>query len=329
MKVVIIGGGVSGFSCLEHISRDREGINVALIEKEPFPFRKHLLLDWLAGKVSDTEFFISFEELRRTFSGIGIINDKAVRVNFDKKKVFLKKEDPLSFDKLVLACGLKPEKLNMPGQYKEGVYYLGGLKPLGLKENIRMFNHIIVYGETLMSVGLALCLRIIYGKEIKAVIPNFNSFPPGYKDKIAGIFREKGIDFLPGENISEALGESRVRAVKISSGKFLACDLLFLDTLLYPDADILKDVPSLVSNSAVKVDDTLRLSSDFCFSCGDMINSDVYFQRGFAGNRDLASRQGAVAGSNLFEGKETFKSSRKEYSLEDMIDKILRKTEDR
>ncbi len=324
MKVVIIGGGISGSACIEHISRDKEGINVSLIEKEPFPFRKCLLSDWLAGKVSDTDFFVSFEELRKIFPGIEIINDKAVRVNFEKKKVFLKKGTPLSFDKLVLACGLKPKKLGIAGEYKEGVYYLGRVKPSGLKESIRMFNHIVVYGETLMSVDLSLKIRSICNKEIKAIIPEFNSFPSEYKDKIASIFRGKGIDFLPGENISEALGESRVRAVKMSSGKFLACDLLFLDTVLSPDTDIVKDTPALIRNSAIKVDETLRLGYDFCFSCGDMINSDVYFQKGFAGNRDLAFRQGAAAGSNLFEGREIFNFSREGYSPEDLVNRILR-----
>lgn len=321
MRIVVIGAGLAGFSFLENLSASKDAfssqpLELFLIEKELPSFRRYLFLDWLVEKVPDSEFFIYPDSLKGNFSHIEVINDKATRINFDKKKIFFKEKEPIDFDKLVLSCGAKPQRKEFSGVFKEGVYYLGNCKPWTLKENIKIFDHIIVYVETLLGLLLIDKLSTLSNKEIKVVAQNLDFLPPEKKEQLLAQFKEKGIDIYLSVQISEALGESRTKAVKLSSGKFLACDILILDTLLFPDLDIIKDNPDLLENEAVKVDQYLRTQFESCFACGTMINANLKSEHIYLDNKNLALNQSRIVARNILGLKESYSLTEKSSQIE-------------
>jgi len=326
MRVVVVGAGIAGISFVENIEQ-MSGLEVCVVEKKDSPFRKYLLADWLVDKVPDSDFFILLDKLKEKFPFMESINDKAVRVNFDKKKIFFKENQPLDFDTLVLCCGLKSRKMDFPGVFKEGVHYLADSSPEKLKDNLKIFSNIIVYVETLSGIELAMKLSSLEDKEIKVVSADFDFLPDSRRAKLLDILKEKGIDVYLSVQITEALGESRIKALKLSSGKFLACDVLVLDTQCMADTDIVRDNPQLVENNVLKVSQDLSTDFNFCFGCGDMVNPNLDNPRFFTDNKESALHQAGLVARNIQGGRETF-SFPENVSLEPALDRVLGLGED-
>lgn len=306
MKVVIIGAGLGGFSLIENFKN--ANFKIYLVEKENLSFRKYLFIEWLLGKVSDTDFFFSLENK----PSLEIVRDRALRVNFEKKKVFLKEKEPLDFDKLILCCGLEAKRLLFPGIYKEGVYYLGE-EPLKLRQDLSIYEHIIVYAHTLLGVRLAEELSLLK-KQLSLIVESLEALPQEFRERIASL--KGAFPLYLNSKIAEALGEGRVKAVKLSTGKFLACDILIIDSGYIPNLSLLKGYPDLLKEGLLKVDAYLRTEFKDCFACGDVVNPKL-LRESFKNNKDLAQKTARIVASNLLELKEKFVFSESELSQEE------------
>ena len=301
MKVVLIGAGVSGFSILKNL-QDSKDFRIFLIEKQESPFRKHLLIDWLIGKVSDSDFFFPLESLKDKTPSLEVVKDRALKVNFEKKKIFLKESESLDFDKIILCCGVRAKRMLFPGVYKEGVYYLGE-EPSKLKQDLIIYEHIIIYSQTSLGIKLAKSLSSL-GKDIKIVIGDSPLFSQEFIRKIQ-IFLGEKIPLYLNSQIEEALGEGRVRAIKLSIGKFLACDILIMDSGYLPNLSLLKDYPTMVEESVLRVDEYLRAGFPDCLACGDIVNSKLLSQL-FKDNKSLAEEEARIVANNILELKDKF-----------------------
>ncbi len=302
MKIFVIGGGTAGLSFLKNLDGKDKKLDIVLVEKDKAFFNKSVFIDWLTNRVSDKDFFVNLDEFKDRFSSFKVINDKAVRINFDKNKIFFKDNPSMEYDKLVLACGSKPLKADFSGRYKRGVYYLADCDPLELKDIIQVYAHIIIYLETGYGLELVEKLTSLPDKDIKLVAPDdLDWLSPEDKDKTLSFFKENNIDFYSQQNIQEALGESRIRAVKFSSGKFVACDNLILDKKLFPRNGILKDCSYLFRGEQLQVSSDLSLdNSRDCFVCGDMVNRKTENAQLNDNFTIKAKKQGESVANNIF-----------------------------
>ena len=308
MNIAVVGAGEAGKSLIENLKAQGNSLKVFLIERQSPSFRKSLLLDWLVGRVPDMDFFIDLERIKQDYPFVEVINDKATRINFEKKKLFFKDSQSLDFDKIVLCCGLSHKKISFQGSFKEGVYYLADGSVAKLKDNLIIFNDIIVYADTVLGLSLALRLSSLKDKEIKIISQDLNFIPDSCRSKVLDKLREKNIDVYLSQQISEALGESRTKAIKLSSGKFLACDVLILDTPYINNTDILRDSqqPNQIKGSLLEIDAYMNAGIDFCYACGDIANKNVESRRYFLANQKNARAQGRIVASNILGAKETF-----------------------
>lgn len=321
MRLVVVGGGLSSWWLFNILTREGFSDEVVLIEKKPLSFKKHLLFEWLIDKAEDDSFFIKFEEFSEKFPSFSVIRDKAIRINFERKVIFFKDNRPLEFDKLVLACGLKSFPKHFSGVYKEGVYFLGGLKdPTVLKEHLHHFSHIIVYIRSLLGLKLAVELSKYRKFELKVVFPDIEEWVGDSKEELVSYLEKKEIGFYCAD-ITEAIGEGWLRAIKLSSGKFLACELLILDNLYLPDLDLIKDNPQVTRNGELFFDEFLNLGYRDCFICGDVSDKEVFRERFFVENKERSLKQAEVVAQNLL-GRKTPLSFEKSYFSSRLIELI-------
>jgi len=298
MRLVVVGAGIAGVSLIEKLKDS--GFEITLIEKENPPFRKHLFIDWLLDKINNQNFFLPLESLKSNIPSLEIIQSRVLKVNLEKRKVFLKEYQSLEFDKIVFCCGLRGKRVVFPGVYKEGVYYLGE-EALKLKQDLIIYGQIIVYAKTILGINLAKALHSL-NKDVKIIVDS-PSFSEELKQELISCLGEGNLYF--NSQIAEGLGEGRIRAVKLSRGKFLACDLLIIDSGYFPYTSLLRDYPDLLSKEGfLKVDDYLKVN-DTCFACGDMTNPKVLEQT-FDNNKYLASEQAKVVADNLRGLRQTF-----------------------
>lgn len=285
MKILIIGGGIAGYNCAKRIQENSADFQVTVVEKQREPFRKYLLARWLIDKVEDKDFFIDWRNLE---SKVEFINDKAERINLNRKIVYLKEGHPQDFDKLVLATGLEAEQLEFNGARKKGVCYLANsISIRQVKDEIKRSKHILVYTSSMFGLELVSSLTRFPDKVINLA---YNSTLRFIHDSQGLALKEylsaKKVGLYANANIEEVFGEGRIRAAKLSQNKILASDLLLIDSSLRPSFPEISPEASWHTQPR-----SLLLKRDIFFACGDVINTSAERSSFFFLNRLQAQRQ--------------------------------------
>ncbi len=118
--IVIIGNGISGVTAARHIRKlSDKRITIISAETEYFFSRTALMYVYMGHmKFEHTQPYENwFWEKNR----IELVNAYVERVNHSEKKLHLKGASDISYDKLVIATGSKPNKFGWPGQDLKGV----------------------------------------------------------------------------------------------------------------------------------------------------------------------------------------------------------------
>jgi 3-phenylpropionate/trans-cinnamate dioxygenase ferredoxin reductase subunit len=55
---------------------------------------------------------------------IDVINDSVYAIHSDIKKLAMQKGEAISYDKLLIATGVKPRQIDVPGKDANHIYYL-------------------------------------------------------------------------------------------------------------------------------------------------------------------------------------------------------------
>ena len=103
-KVVIIGGGFGGGTCLRYLMRFSELIDITLIEKDTeyytCPFSNYVLGGF--RNMDENKFYYKKIDPKR----VRIINKNASFIDSEKKKILLVDKEMVSYDRLVLSPGI-------------------------------------------------------------------------------------------------------------------------------------------------------------------------------------------------------------------------------
>jgi NADH dehydrogenase len=115
-KIVIVGAGYAGILAAKKLSKlikEREGISIDIIDKNPFSTMLTELHEVAAGRVEEDSIRIN---LRKVFAGrrVNVICDTVNSVDFENRTLSGVKET-YNYDYLVLAAGSKPTYFGIPG----------------------------------------------------------------------------------------------------------------------------------------------------------------------------------------------------------------------
>lgn len=160
-KILIIGGGFAGLSAADRFGKSGRGLDISLLDKKKsFDFLP-LLPDAIGRGIKPEYLIYSIEDLCKK-KGIKFINEEAVSIDLEKKKVFIL-SGVLEYDYLVIASGSETnfyananiEKnaykidsaqdiqriLSVLRQAERGVYIIGGGGYTGIEvaTNLRIF----------------------------------------------------------------------------------------------------------------------------------------------------------------------------------------------
>lgn len=280
MKVVVLGGGYSGFCFIEALHKKNPEAEIVLVDKAKLPYNKTKLIEWLGAK-QDVHYTLISQDFIDSHK-LQIVNDVAIRVNFDRKRIFFKNEKSLAYDKIVMCSGHTSVGLDYPGAAKEGVYDFWNSSVFELKSAIRLYQHIVLGVSS--AFGLACAVAIINSckRDFKILLTDVSFLDE--KEKIAFIqyCAEKQIEVIDKAFVTEAIGDSRVKAVKLNMGKFLVCDTLIDERMLQADLEYLKDQPEMIDNGLLKVTDSMSIMGvQDAYACGNLVNPYISNMRNF------------------------------------------------
>lgn len=276
---VIVGGGLAGAKAAETL-RDEgfDGQVVLFGDEQEVPYeRPPLSKEYLLGKAERESAFVHPESWYgerkidlRTGVAVTAIDRSARRVEFAGGS--------LAYDKLLLANGASPRRLDIRGVDLDGVYYLRRLGDSdALRDAFRHGTHVVIIGAGWIGLEAAAAAREA-GSLVTVLEPQPTALNaalgPELGAKFAKLHTEHGVEFRFGESAAELHGDAsqHVRSVLTSSGTTLSASVVLIGIGAVPN-DGLASAAGLQVDNGVLTDAALRTSDPDIFAAGDVANS--------------------------------------------------------
>jgi len=242
---VIVGASLAGAKAAETLRQEGfDGAVVLIGTEDERPYeRPPLSKGYLLGKDPRDSIFVHAEgwypehdiDLRRGATVTSI--DRSAR------RLGLASGEPVGYDRLLIATGASPRRLDIPGGDLDGVLYLrtvGDSERLGAA--LRGGGSVVIAGAGWIGLETAAAARE-YGCEVTVVEPEatalHRSLGPELGEVFADLHRSHGVTFRFGEGLSEVTGSGgRVTGAVTSSGEELAADTVIIAIGVVPNAGL-------------------------------------------------------------------------------------------
>lgn len=275
--VVIIGNGISGVTAARHIRKlSDKKITIVSGETDYFFSRTALMYIYMGHmKFEHTQPYESwFWKKNRIELKKGFVT----KVHSSEKQIEFTNGEKLSFDKLIIATGSKPNKFGWPGQDLKGVMGMYHKQDLESLEKYAPDNktckRAVIVGGGLIGIELA---EMLHSRNIPVTFlvresSFWNGVLPEQESKM--INREildNHIDLRLGVNLKEIKSDAKGQAKSVviaETGEEIACDVVGLTAGVSPNIDFLKE-SDIETGRGVKVNRFLETNIKDIYAIGD------------------------------------------------------------
>jgi len=274
--IVIIGNGIAGITAARHIRKlSDKKITVISAESEYFFSRTALMYVYMGHmKFNHTQ---PYENWFWKKNKINLLQAFVENVNHENKTLLLNGGASISYDKLIIATGSKPNKFGWPGQDLNGVQGLYSKQDLEKLEknapNNKVCKRAVIVGGGLIGIEMAEMLR---SRKIPVTfLVREKSFwngvlPKGESQLINEHILEHHIDLRLDTNLEEIIADENGNAiaVKTDKGDLIECTVVGLTAGVTPNIDFLKD-SGIALGKGVKVNRLLETNIKDIYGIGD------------------------------------------------------------
>lgn len=316
MEIVIVGGIAAGMGAAAKAARENPHANITVIEKENYiSFGACGLPYYLGNQFEDTGFMFArtVDQMKKT--GIDFKTGHEVsKIDYDQKIVYYhnvesKKEETLSYDRLMIASGASPIVPKMEGTDAENVYTFTRLKAIEeIKSRLDEYTNVTIVGGGFIGVEVADQFAHL-GKKVTLVegLGHLMSaqFDPEFSEKIKSAVEEEGVNVLVNQFVQEFVVENgKVTQVK-TTDQTIDTDLVILAIGFRPNIEFARDKRlDMLPNGAIITNAAGETSIPDVFSAGDCAASlhrqlgDIYLPLA-----TVASKIGRIIGVNIVSDK--------------------------
>ncbi len=276
MHIAIIGNGISGLTAARFI-RKQSNHDITLISGErTYPFSRTALMYIYMGhlRAKDTELYEPhfYEENR-----IRLLQAWVDTIDFEQQILYFDAKDdqePLTYDKLIIATGSQPNRFGWPGENLKGVRGMYSMQDLqSIEDCSQGLKHAVIVGGGLIGVEMA---EMFHSRQIPVT---FLVREPSYWDMVlpeeeSQMVNEEiishGIDLQLGTELKEILPDEqgRCRAVRTSEGEEISCGFVGLTAGVHPNVNFLRDSP-LEIDKGILVNEYLQTNIPHVYAIGD------------------------------------------------------------
>jgi 3-phenylpropionate/trans-cinnamate dioxygenase ferredoxin reductase subunit len=275
---VIVGASLAGAKAAQEL-RDRgfDGRVVLIGSESERPYeRPPLSKDYLRGESEREKAYVHpagfYEEQEIEWRG----DTTATAIDPAASQVTLDREEELSYDRLLLATGAEPRRLDIPGADLEGVHYLRTFADCdALRARLDAGGRVAVVGAGWIGSEFAASARQ-RGLEVTVIDPLALPNERIFGAEIGAFYRDvhigHGVEMLLGHGVKAFEGDSAVKGVRADDDTIVECDFAVVGIGVAPRDSLARQAGLEVDNGIV-VDQHLLASAPNVYAAGDVANA--------------------------------------------------------
>ena len=310
-RVVIVGGGAAGFAAAEMLRRRGYAGSVAMLSNDDAApvDRPNLSKDYLAGSAPEEWVPLRGDDWYAENKIDLKLKTDVSALDAKTKELTLGDGSKIKFDKLLLATGAEPVKLDIPGAKQKHVHTLRSLADSrAIIALAKSAKRAVVIGASFIGLEVAAALRT-RDIEVHVVAPEKRPlekvFGPQLGDFIRALHEEHGVQFHLEDEVTANDGNN----VTLKSGGTLDADLVVVGVGVRPRL-ALAEKAGLTIDKGVSVNECLQTSAPDIYAAGDIARwpDPVSGASIRVEHWVVAERQGQTAALNIMGVKTRFRA---------------------
>ncbi|MGW5275248.1 NAD(P)/FAD-dependent oxidoreductase [Streptomyces sp. NPDC004044] len=284
---VIVGGGLAGAKAAETLRSEGFSGRVILVgDERDHPYeRPPLSKGYLAGKEARESVFV---HETAWYAGADVelhLGQPVTAIDRGGRSVELGDGTVIHYDKLLLATGAEPRRLDIPGTDLAGVHHLRRLAHADRLKNVlsalgRDNGHLVIAGAGWIGLEVAAAARG-YGAEVTVVEPEATPLLRVIGPELGQIFTElhsdHGVRFHFGTRLTEIIGQDgMVLAARTDDGEEHPAHDVLAAIGAAPRAALAEAAGLAIAarsdGGGIAVDASLRTSDPDIYAAGDVAN---------------------------------------------------------
>jgi len=292
LKHLILGFSAAGANAAETIRRLDDSADITVVSADPREFYLRLDLEGIFHGKSAAELMPRPPEYWRE-KNIVVLHEQAAGVDAARREVTTAAGHVLPYDRLLIATGALPRKLNVPGENLDGVVTYHTLddaeRIFARRERVK---EIVIVGGGILGLELARA-AVGFGWKVTILVRgNYVGSPtvdPSGSPIVARALEHAGVTVLLREQVASFEGEhGRLTRVTTTQGRALKADLAAVCIGGNPSIGFLQGT-NILTDGKLIVDDYFRAPVEDVYAAGDAAVVRV------PGHRDVPCRTWTVA----------------------------------
>jgi len=277
-KIVIIGNGISGVTCARHIRKNSDKEILIISAETEYFFSRTALMYVFMGHMR-FEDIKPYEDWFWEKNRIDLLFDFVESIDTDSKSLVMKSGKTVTYDKLVLAVGSKPNKFGWKGQDLKGVTGLYSYQDLlEVEELAETTKQSVIVGGGLIGVEFAE-MMMTRGIDVKFLVRESkfwgNVLPEEDSQLISNHIKSHHVNLVFNTELDEVIddGTGRVTAIKTKNGDIIDCQIVGLTPGVSPNVEFVKSSKIEVERG-IKINRYFETNIKDVYAIGDCAQLD-------------------------------------------------------
>lgn len=275
-KLVLIGNGMAGVGCIEHILKlSGEEFEITIFGAEPYPNYNRIQLSYVLAGDSDMEDIILnnwdwYKDNHITLHA----GHQVTRIDTVNQCVYTESGIVEKYDDLIIATGSNPFMLPLPGADKEGVIAYRDIKDCNaMIEASKTYKKAVVIGGGLLGLEAARgLLNLSMDVSVIHVCDHLmeRQLDPTASKLLQAELEAQGMKFLMNKQTEEIYGAGRVQGLRFKDGTEAEADLVVMAVGIRPNVALAKE-SGIEVNRGIVVNDFLETSIPNVYAVGECV----------------------------------------------------------
>ena len=312
--MVIIGCGQAGGQAAASLRQEKYEGPITMIGQEPYiPYqRPPLSKQYLSGEQEKEKLSLRQESFYSEKEINLKLETSVLSLDPHNKELQLENGETVTYDKLLVATGGRPRKLEVDGHTLKGIHYLRNIDDVdAIKTQMSISQNLVIVGGGYIGLEVA-SVAIKRGLTVSVLEMESRILERVTTEEMSAFYQQlhtdEGVNILTSTQAKAFKGSETVESV-VCGDHEIPADLVIVGIGILPNIEI-AEAAGLETNNGLVVDEHCRTSNEHIFAAGDCTNhpNPILNRRLRLESVPNAMEQGRVAASNMLGGSKSYAS---------------------